>query len=87
MNLSLSDNNISDVGAVALAQALHHNSTLDLSNNNISDSGAVALAHALHHNSTLKKLDLSNNNISDGGTRMQCSNGGSSTRIVSSVMY
>ena len=62
--------NISDVGAEALAQALHHNSTLKelvLSNNNISDAGAVALAQALHHNSTLKELYLSNNNISDAG--------------------
>ena len=61
---------ISDAGAVALAQALHHNSTLgvlDLSNNSISDAGAVALAQALHHNSTLKELDLSNNSISDAG--------------------
>ena len=35
---------ISDAGAVALAQALHHNSTLeklDLSNNSIGDAGAV----------------------------------------------
>ena len=62
--------NISDDGAVALAQALHHNSTLEmlhLSNKNISDAGAVALAEALHHNSTLVDLDLSKNNISDGG--------------------
>ena len=61
---------ISDAGAVALALALHHNSTLktlDLSNNSISDAGAVALAPALHHNSTLKWLDLSNNSISDAG--------------------
>ena len=63
-------NNISECGAVALAQALHHNSTLerlDLYNNNISDGGVVALAQALHHNSTLDRLDLYNNNISDGG--------------------
>ena len=63
-------NSISDAGAVALAQALHHNSTLtklDLSNNSISDAGAAALAQALHHNSTLTKLDLSNNSISDAG--------------------
>ena len=63
-------NNISDVGAVALAQALHHNSTLkkvDLSHNNISDGGAVALTQALHHNSTLKKVDLSHNNIRNTG--------------------
>ena len=61
---------ISDAGAVALAQALHHNSTLErlnLYNNSISDAGAVALAQALHHNSTLQELYLSNNSISDAG--------------------
>ena len=61
---------ISDAGAVALAQALHHISTLkrlNLSNNSISDAGAVALAQALHHNSTLYWLYLSNNSISDAG--------------------
>ena len=63
-------NNVSDAGATALAQALHHNSTLErlnLSNNSISDVGATALAQALHHNSTLKMLWLSHNNISDAG--------------------
>ena len=63
---------ISDAGAVALAQALHHNSTLerlDLSNNNISDAGAVALAQALHHNSTLMGLTLDGNDgIGEEGT-------------------
>ena len=69
-SLSLGRISIGDAGAVALAQALHHNSTLKnlyLSNINISDAGAVALALALHHNSTLKLLDLSNNNINDAG--------------------
>ena len=63
-------NRISDAGAVSVAEALHHNSTLtklDLSNNSISDAGAVSVAEALHHNSTLTKLDLSNNSISDAG--------------------
>ena len=62
--------NITDAGAVALAQVLHHNSTLEglyLSNNSISDAGAVPLAQALHHNSTLEGLDLSDNSISDAG--------------------
>ena len=66
----MSNNNISDVGATALAQALHHNSTLktlNLSHNNISDAGATDLAQALRHNSTLEKLYLSHNNISDAG--------------------
>ena len=68
--LDLNKISISDAGAIALAQALHHNSTLDmldLSHNNISDVGAIALAQALHHNSTLKGLSLSRNNISDAG--------------------
>ena len=52
---------ISNVGARAIAKALHHNSTLewlDLSNDSISDAGAVALAQALHHNSTLEELAM-----------------------------
>ena len=71
--LDLSNNNISDAGATALAQALHHNSTLKelyLYNNNISDAGATNLAQALHHNSTLKKLNLiGNDGIGEEGTR------------------
>ena len=70
--LDLSNNSISDAGAVALAQALHHNSTLTklvLSNNSISAAGAVALAQALHHNSTLTWLNLSGNDgIGEEGT-------------------
>ena len=61
---------ISNVGVVALAEALHHNTTLtwlDLSTCCSGDAGAEALAQALHHNSTLKVLDLSNNTISDAG--------------------
>ena len=68
--INLHNKSISDAGAVALAQALHHNSTLEwlnLSNNSIGDAGAVALAQALHHNSTLKELNLSNNSIGDAG--------------------
>ena len=64
-------NGVSDAGAVAVAQALHHNSTLTqlyFSNSSISDAGAVALADALHHNSTLTELNLSNSSISDAGT-------------------
>ena len=63
-SLSLVGMSISDAGAVALAQALHHNSTLkwlDLSNNKISDGRAIALAQALHHNSIIEVLNLSGN--------------------------
>ena len=55
---------------IALAEALHHNSTLtwlNLSDNSISDAGAHALAQALHENCTLRNLDLSKNNINDAG--------------------
>ena len=68
--ITLNKNSISDAGAVAIAQALHHNSTLKqlyLSFNSISDVGAEAIAQALHHNSTLKQLYLSFNSISDVG--------------------
>ena len=63
-------NKNSDAGVTALAQALHHNSTLwqlDLSNNSVGDAGVTAVAQALHHNSTLCRLDLSNNSVSDAG--------------------
>ena len=50
---------ISDAGAGALAQALHHNCTLERLDLYISDAGTIALAQALHHNSTLERLDLS----------------------------
>ena len=66
----LNNNSISDAGALSLAQALHHNSTLEwlsLYNNNISDVGTVALAQVLHHNSTLKVLYLFENSITDAG--------------------
>ena len=57
-------------GAVALADSLQHNSTLqslDLSNKGIDVEKAVALADSLQHNSTLQSLDLSNNSIGDKG--------------------
>ena len=69
---SIDCSGISDAGAVAISQALHHNSTLThlyLSDNSISDAGAVALAQALHHNSTLTRLYLyGNDGIGEEGT-------------------
>ena len=68
----MSNNSISDTGAAALAQALHHNTTLEwlhLSENSISDAGAAALAQAFHHNSTLERLYLPSNSISDAGAQ------------------
>ena len=68
--INLAGKNVGDVGAKVLAQALHHNSTLEsfrLSNNHISDAGAIALAGTLHYNSILKELQLCINRISDAG--------------------
>ena len=66
---------ITNAGAKAISQALHHSSALgilNLSNNSISDDGTVALAQVLHHNSTLRYLDLSGNDgIGEEGTCQQ----------------
>ncbi len=64
--VNLTDNNIGDAGAYALAYALRYNKTLikiNLSGNNIGDSGASALATALVHNKTLTTIDLLGNCI------------------------
>ena len=65
-------NKITDKGAVALADALHHNSTLqllDLDRNSIGDEGAVALAEALCKNQSLQRFDLDRNDgIGDRAT-------------------
>ena len=61
--LSLYNNNISDVGAMTLAEALRTNTTLtnlDLSFNIIHAKGAKALADALRTNTTLTALDVCN---------------------------
>ena len=68
--LDLSNNNIGDAGATALATALHTNislTALSLYNNNIGDAGATALATALHTNTSLTTLDLRYNNIGAAG--------------------
>ena len=66
--LYLDDNNISDEGAKALAEALKVNTALQgliLDRNNISDEGAEALAEALKVNTALQGLYLDENEISD----------------------
>ena len=72
LNLSGNDNAIGVDGVVALAEALHHNSTLEklvLGYISIGDDGAEALAKALCHNSTLKELRLyGNDSIGKKGT-------------------
>lgn len=62
--LSLATNNIGDDGAVAIAEMLTKNRTLesiDLSNNLIDYDGFVALAQAMVENQTLKEIYLDGN--------------------------
>ena len=68
--LYLDNNQISDEGATALAQAMKGNTTMQelyLGHNQISDEGATALAQALKGNTTLQQLYLGSNQISDEG--------------------
>jgi len=71
VELYLSNNCISDMGAHALAQVLSiNNSTLEwleIHSNNITDEGAEYLADMLKTNKTLTLLGLSFNQISDRG--------------------
>ena len=68
--LSISFNNISDVGVGLFAIYLSQNTfikMLDLSYNQITDTGAILLAAALNKNSSITMVDLSGNNISEVG--------------------
>ncbi|CAF0813158.1 unnamed protein product [Rotaria sordida] len=74
MELQLSNNRISDIGAHALAQVLSiNNYTLDLlelHSNNITDEGAEYLAQMLKINKTITLLGLGSNRIGDRGVRL-----------------
>ena len=71
--LNLSYNNISNIGAQYLAEAINNNNcqlhTLNLTQNNISDIGALHLAEAINNNNCqLHTLNLSNNiNMTEAG--------------------
>lgn len=68
--LSLGQNNISTIGASAIAKILPVTAitSLDLENNNIRADGAVYLAMGLRNNNSLKSLRLGGNRIEDKGT-------------------
>ena len=74
--LDLSQNNISDIGAQHLVEAINNNNncllhTLDLSQNNLSDIGVQHLAEAINNNNyQLHMLDLTKNNILDIGAQL-----------------
>ena len=69
-SFDVSVNGISDSGATAVADNIHHCKklqNLNMSFNHIGDSGASVLAESLHLLISLKKLDLSYNRIGDEG--------------------
>ena len=71
--LDISNNNITDLGAQEIAEALHENTTLQMLNisyNIVQFHGVKAIAGALHNNRTLQNLDISNNNIHDEGAKV-----------------
>lgn len=75
-NLSIYGDQITDVGAIKIAQSLNGNTTLVnlvLSCNKIGDAGAKALAEWIGSNTTLEYLDLSQNQISNIGFEALCS--------------
>jgi len=68
--LNLQSNNIGDVGAEGLGEALEMNTTLtklNLSNTNINNVGAIVLSDGLANNKTLSFLSLMGNNIKQSG--------------------
>lgn len=71
--VDLSDNNLGDYGARALADMLKENSTLaklNLSGNNFTDRSAEHLGPALITNAKLQHLDLSHNTLGERAGRV-----------------
>ena len=70
VKLDMSNRDIGDRGAAALAESFHVNNVLDdldLSGNAIGDFGAKQIARALRSNPSIKYLDLSRNKIGKKG--------------------
>lgn len=68
LEVDLSDNNLGDSGAAAMAGMLKENGTLvslNLSGNHFSDRSAEHLGSALLANATLQHLDLSYNTLGE----------------------
>eukprot|EP00937_MAST-01D_sp_MAST-1D-sp2_P004366 g4366.t1 len=66
----LQNTSVGDSGAIALAEALKTNTTLQqlcLNNTSVGDGGAIALGEALKTNTTLQGLSLSYTSVGDGG--------------------
>ena len=59
--MKLQHSDLTDVGAIALAEAIKHNTTLkffNLSGNNFHDEGIIALAEAIKYNTTIELVVL-----------------------------
>lgn len=68
--LTLSTNRITDVGAMAIAEAIEQSSSLEqirLGYNKITDVGALALARVIEKSKTLQVVNLTCNKITDVG--------------------
>ena len=68
--LDLSNNTLSDDGAVTISDGLKSNNTLlklNISYNNITSKGTKNITKSIQVNTTLKNLDLSHNVLSDDG--------------------
>ena len=68
--LDLSNNPFGTKGAIALAELIHHNNSLEkvnMSDCNIGSEGTCHLAQALRENTTLRELYLSSNPIGQEG--------------------
>ena len=68
--LDLSNNTLSDDGAVIISDGLKNNNTLlelNISHNNITNKGIKNITESIQVNTTLKELNLSRNILSDDG--------------------
>ena len=68
--LDISNNNISDDGAIAISEYLKHNNTLQdlkMSHNSVTDVGAARISEVITSSIILQTLNISHNNISDDG--------------------
>jgi Ran GTPase-activating protein (RanGAP) involved in mRNA processing and transport len=69
-NIDLSNKNITDIGAISVAEYVRNNKSIqhvNLSNCNISNKGIMAILDALEDNDSIDSINLTDNNIVNGG--------------------
>ncbi|XP_065883962.1 NLR family CARD domain-containing protein 3-like [Dysidea avara] len=70
LQLDVSQNDISFIGAMAISKCLKNNETLqklDISHNKLFDDGIKTISNSLRTNGALKMLNISDNNITNTG--------------------